>query len=128
MSEEQKRSLHNFRGRVRGKLVRYEFRKVTMGPGAMGLQRHAKDFLFFSGRRGTTKRMDRITKDFIFQIQAILLGKQRQTHCSRQLGGLDGCPRCGAEGWFEPNHSGCCVKTRMKVTSIEAGEVISSPL
>ena len=45
MSEEQKRSSHNFRGRVRGKLVRYEVRKVIMGPGAMGLQGHAKDFL-----------------------------------------------------------------------------------
>lgn len=43
--EKQKRSPHNFRGKVRGKLVRYEVRKVTMGPGAMGLQGHAKDFL-----------------------------------------------------------------------------------
>lgn len=64
MFEEHKRGPHNFRGRVRGNLVRYEVRKVTMGPGAMGLQGHAKDFLFFSGRRRTTKRMDRLKKIF----------------------------------------------------------------
>lgn len=30
-------------------------------------------------RKGTTKRMDRITKDFIFQIQVILLENKRAT-------------------------------------------------
>lgn len=66
----------------------------------MGLQRHAKDFLFSPGRGEQQKGWIELQKDFIFQIQAILLGKQGQTPVSRQLGGLDGCPRCGAEGWF----------------------------
>ena len=80
-------------------------------------------------KKGNNKKDGKNYRRFYLSNSGSIFGKtEADKSCSRQLGRLDGCPRCGVEGWFEPNHSGCYVKTRMKVASIEAGEVISSLL
>lgn len=95
-----------------------------MGPGAMGLQRHAKDFLF-SGRSGNNKRMDRITKILSFKFRQYWENRGRPTVPGNLV---DWMVVLGVEQRVGLNRiTLSAVKTRKKVTSIEAGEVISSP-
>lgn len=115
------------RERVRGKLVRYGLKSYN-GARCYGPSTPCQGFFSFSQEEGEQQ------KGWI-ELQKILSFKFRQ-YCWENRGRptvpgnlVDWMVVLGVEQRVGLDESSvCCVKTRMKVTSIEAGEVISSPL